>query len=92
MTDKLASLSCLSNIDCKEREKALLDFYNEWKGDNNVIDKWFNIQAISKLDNTLDTIKKLSKHELFDITNPNKVRSLFNSFSTLNPALFNTQE
>ncbi|MBT3852648.1 aminopeptidase N C-terminal domain-containing protein [bacterium] len=90
MTDKLASLSCLSNIDCIERIKALDDFYNQWKKDTNVIDKWFTIQATSKLNNTLNIVKKLSKHKLFDIKNPNKVRSLINSFANLNPTLFNT--
>jgi aminopeptidase N len=92
MTDKLASLTCLSNRESTYSQKALDSFFLEWKNDNNVIDKWFSIQATSKLKNTLENIKKLSKHKLFDITNPNKVRALFSSFANLNPALFNTEE
>jgi len=92
MTDKLASLTCLSNIDCEERKECLNDFYEEWKDDTNVIDKWFTIQAISNLDNTLDTIKKLCNNDLFDIKNPNKTRALFNSFSVSNPYIFNKKD
>lgn len=92
MTDKLVAFSILSNIESEYTNKIRDIFYNEWKNDNNVIDKWFSIQATSKLKNTLENIKKLSNHELFDITNPNKVRALFNSFANSNPAIFNTPE
>jgi len=44
------------------------------------MDKWFSIQSTSFADNAFEKLKSLEKHELFDITNPNKVRSLFNAF------------
>ncbi len=92
MTDSFSALSILSKIECKERDEVLDDFYNKWNFDPITIDKWFSVQATSPLENTLDNIKKLSKHKLFDITNPNKVRALFNSFSMLNPVIFNKPE
>ena len=41
MTDVLAALSVLIDIDCPEREAALDAFYKRWADDPLVIDKWF---------------------------------------------------
>jgi len=92
MTDTLSSLSCLSNMECTEKNNALEGFYEKWKNNPNVIDKWFSTQALSNLENTLEDIKKLSNHKLFDINNPNKVRALFNSFTMLNPVIFHKED
>jgi len=92
MTDKLASLSSLSNIDCKEREDCLNIFYEEWKNDNNAIDKWFIVQASSYLEKTLDIVNNLCNHKLFNIKNPNKTRALFTSFATNNQYIFNKKD
>lgn len=88
MTDKLAALSCLSNIESEISNKALDDFYSTWKDDDIVLNKWFSLQAISSLDNTFDKIKALSKHKSFNLKNPNKIRALYNSFTSLNPYIF----
>jgi len=91
MTDTISSLICLSNMECTEKNNALEDFYKKWENNPNVIDKRFNTQAVSSLENTLENIKKLSNHKLFDINNPNKVRALFNSFTMLNPVIFHKE-
>jgi len=88
MTDALAALSSIVNIQCDERSDVLLDFYNKWKHDPLVIDKWFAIQARCTLPDTLSEIKRLIKHEDFDIKNPNKVRSVIGSLSFGNPYVF----
>ena len=41
MTDVLAALSVLIDIDCPERAAALDAFYQRWADDPLVIDKWF---------------------------------------------------
>src|SRR3990167_9331523 len=43
MTDTIAALRSLSNMECEEREVALNEFYEKWKGDALVVDKWFSI-------------------------------------------------
>jgi len=88
MTDSLASLSCLISVESDERSNVLEDFYNKWKHDPLVIDKWFAIQARCTLPGTLDEIKRLMQHVDFDIKNPNKVRSLVGSLSFGNPSIF----
>lgn len=88
MTDTEASLRCLSNIDSSVRENALNRFYEMWKEDALVVDKWFSIQALSKLPNTLQNVKRLMHHEAFDIKNPNKVYALVGAFSMRNLVRF----
>lgn len=92
MTDKIAALTVLSNIDCDEREEALAAFHDEWKGDHLVMDKWFTIQALSYLPNTLAEVKRLTGHPAFTMKNPNKVRSLVGSFANANQLRFHASD
>ena len=82
MTDVLAALINLANNECHERDDALAMFYGTWKSDPLIMDKWFAIQAASRLSNTLGTVKKLLHHPAFNIKNPNRVRALIGSFAS----------
>ncbi len=88
MTDEIAALSALSHIDCDQRTKAMNKFYKKWKGDTVVMDKWFAVQAGSKLAGTLENVKRLLDHPGFSIKNPNKVRALIGTFCSANPWVF----
>jgi aminopeptidase N len=92
MTDGMAALVTLANCDCPERLEALNWFYNKWKQEQLVIDKWFAVQATSVLSNTLEEVKGLLNHDDFDITNPNRVRSLISSFCQGNHAQFHASD
>ena len=92
MTDGMAALVALANFDCPERLEGLSWFYNKWKHEQLVIDKWFAVQATSVLPNTLDEVKILLTHSDFDITNPNRVRSLISSFCQGNHAKFHASD
>lgn len=81
MTDSLAVLGVLADIDCPEREKILEEFYNRWQHNTLIINKWLRVQASSTLPNTLECVQKLMQHPAFDINNPNKVYALIGSFS-----------
>ena len=91
MTDTLAALSALSNIDVPERQQALDEFYQTWRSDPLVVDKWFAIQAATKLPNALQSVKKLMQHEAFDFKNPNKVYSLIGTFAQRNLVNFHAK-
>lgn len=81
MTDQIAALHLLANMDdASIRQEALDDFYKKWSSNELVLDKWFSIQAASELPDTLKQVKKLMKHPAFKITNPNRVRSLIGAF------------
>jgi aminopeptidase N len=88
MTDKIAALSVLANLEGKPREAAFVDFYEQWKDDHLVIDKWFALQAMSSLPDAPERVQALTAHPLFSMKMPNKVRALFGAFANMNPIGF----
>ncbi len=80
MTDMLAALAVISRCDIPEREELLQDFYETWKDDTLIIDKWLILQASAGLPTTLERVKSLMQHPAFSMANPNKVRSLIGAF------------
>ena len=89
LTDETAALALLSELNVPERAAALDRFYERWKHDHLVIDNWFTYQAASPLASSLATVKKLTRHPLFSMKNPNKVRALVGTFAIGNPVNFN---
>ncbi len=82
MTDRLAALTVLCNSDNIDlKEQALHEFYERFKDQPLVVDKWFMVQAASKNADTLECVKSLMQHPAFNIKNPNKVFSLPAAFS-----------
>lgn len=84
MTDVLAALKSISNVPGAMREDVLDDFYQQWRDEKLVVDKWLLVQALSKLPDTLDRVKALMEHPAFSIKNPNNVYSLVGAFSAAN--------
>ncbi|WP_374027359.1 aminopeptidase N [Bdellovibrio bacteriovorus] len=81
MTDRMTAMSILADSDSAHREKALQNFYEEWKNDSVVINKWFTAQATTtSRKQVLEDVKALTKHPAFNITNPNNVYSLLRAF------------
>ena len=88
MTDVLAALSVLVDIDGPERTKALDAFYRRWEAEPLVIDKWFALQARSSLPGTFEAVRALAQHPAYTRSNPNRVRALVGAFSQGNPLHF----
>ena len=88
MTDVLAALAVLGDTDHPARDAALAAFYQRWQGDDLVIDKWFALQAMSRLPQTLGRVEALTRHAAFDLRNPNRVRALVSAFAEGNPVRF----
>jgi len=80
MTDAMAALAALSNLNCEERQLALDEFYARWKDEPLVVDKWLAVQAASRLPGTLARVRELLAHPAFDLKVPNKVYALIRSF------------
>ena len=88
MTDALAALACFANARAPERDDRLAWFEERWRDDPLVLDKWFALQATSRLPDTLDRVRKLLRHRRFDIENPNRVRALIGAFCHANQHRF----
>jgi aminopeptidase N len=88
MSDVLAALQTLVDVAGPQRSEALASFYERWRHDPLVVDKWLSIQAMSRLPDTLETVKALTRHPAFEIKNPNKVRAVIGAFSHANPVRF----
>ena len=88
MTDVLAALTVLADIDGPERTAALADFYRRWEDDPLVVDKWFGLQARSARPGTVAAVRALSGHPAFTRANPNRVRALVGAFSAGNQLHF----
>lgn len=89
MTDRMAALATLSLHDVPERTAAFDDFYQRYREDPLIIDKWFVLQATTPDPKTLDRVRELTGHPAFSMTNPNRVRSLIGAFAHGNQTQFN---
>ncbi len=87
MTDRQGALNVLTGLEVKERTEALIDFYNRYRGNDLVIDKWFSLQAWSQHPNVLEHVKALAEHPDFNLQNPNRARALYMAFAG-NPQAF----
>ncbi|MGI9384388.1 MAG: aminopeptidase N [Methyloligellaceae bacterium] len=92
MTDKMAALSVLTHIGGTTCETAFHDFFETWRDDHLVIDKWFALQAVAAEPETVDRVRELLTHPLFSLKTPNKVRALIGAFANLNPVAFNRSD
>ena len=92
MTMVIGGLSALNNIDSSQRREALSHFYKKWQDDPLELDKWFSFYATCTLPNAEGDVSSLVQHSKFDITNPNRVRSLLNNFATNNPLHFHNNK
>jgi len=81
MTDSMAALGVLANLDCAERQPALDAFHARWKDEPLVVDKWLAVQAGSRLPDTLARVKQLLAQPTFDLRVPNKVYALIRTFA-----------
>jgi aminopeptidase N len=88
MTDVLAALTVLADLDLPERATALARFYEQWAEDPLVVDKWFALQARSSLPQTLERVRELIRHPAFERKNPNRVRALVGTFGQANQLRF----
>ena len=81
MTDRQGALGILVSLDAPQRDESLAAFYDRYRGDSLVIDKWFGLQAAAQRRDTLAAVEALARHPDFTMTNPNRLRALLGSFA-----------
>ncbi|WP_374571670.1 aminopeptidase N [Phenylobacterium sp.] len=88
MTDAIGGLNALMLVGGEAFEAALADFFDRWKAEPLVIDKWFALQARDPSEGALGRVLGLTTHPAFDQKNPNRLRALVATFAAANPARF----
>jgi aminopeptidase N len=88
MTESVAALEALGASESRAFDDALAQFYDRWRANPLVIDKWFAIQAASPRADALARAEKLRAHRDFSTRNPNRVRALAAAFAMRNPRAF----
>ncbi|MEP3049634.1 MAG: aminopeptidase N [Roseibium sp.] len=88
MTDRLNALTLMVHDHHPQANIALEDYLARHQSSALAMDKWFQTQAMAPGDDTLDQVLALFNHPQYDATNPNRVRSLIQSFATGNPTQF----
>ncbi len=88
MTDSMGGLGALMQIGGEAFDEALTHFYEKWRDEALVVDKWFSIQAQSPAPDALDRVIGLTRHAAFEEKNPNRLRALIGAFATANPVRF----
>ncbi|MET0273982.1 MAG: aminopeptidase N, partial [Phenylobacterium sp.] len=88
MTDAIGGLNALMLIGGETYEQALAYFYDRWKSEPLVVDKWFALQARDPDEGALGRVMGLTAHPAFDTRNPNRLRALVSTFANFNPARF----
>ncbi|WP_237065955.1 aminopeptidase N [Microbulbifer guangxiensis] len=85
MTDSAAALAALVNRGDDQRASTVLhDFYERWKEDDQVVELWLSVQSSSPRRGTLEAVRALMAHPAFELTNPNRVRSVIGAFANRN--------
>ncbi|MDR7016294.1 aminopeptidase N [Acinetobacter sp. 3657] len=75
MSERLGALRVLVWNDAPQAQTALDDFYNRFKDEALSLDQWFTIQASNPCA-TAATIEYLTQHADYDLTTPNRIRSV----------------
>ena len=88
MTDAFAALAALCHVNCPQRSAALESFYRRWQHKPPVIDKWFNAQALSRMDGAIDSILALEQHPAMDIANMPRAMAFYGGFFRQNRIAF----
>ncbi len=92
MTDQLAALEAIVHHDHPAKSRCLENFYRQWHQDPLVLDKWFAIQATDPSPGAIERIHRLLAHPDFELTNPNRTRSVLGAFSRQNRVYFHHRD
>jgi len=92
MTDRLAALATLALLGGEAREAAFANFYEMFRNDNLVVDKWFSLQAMIPEPETTARVRALMAHPDFSLANPNRARALVGAFAAGNPTRFHAAD
>ncbi len=80
MTDEFASFYHLIQSSNKYSTEVISSFYDKWKSDTLVIQKWLSAQSSVPEGDSIQRIKQLENSDVYDEKIPNLVRALIGPF------------
>ncbi|MCR9195292.1 MAG: aminopeptidase N [Hyphomonas sp.] len=89
MTESLSALRALAIAGGPNKAASLAAFEEKWSSNPLVMDKWFAVQAST---GTVEDIERLLQHKDFDLSNPNRVRSVVAVFAMQNLPAFHAPD
>ncbi|HEX3633695.1 MAG TPA: aminopeptidase N [Casimicrobiaceae bacterium] len=92
MTDAIAALAALNDTAAGVRDVAMARFETRWRDNPLVMDKWLALQATSCRPGTLERVRALLSHPVYDAHNPNRIRSLVGAFAQSNLPAFHAAD
>jgi aminopeptidase N len=89
LTDRLAALRLAVHYGVPGSDAMLQRFYERYRDNPLVLDKWFSVQATVPAHGALERVQALTAHPAFSLKNPNRVYALLRAFASGNPVGFN---
>ncbi len=84
MTDSISAFKMLIHSKYKSKQSVIDEFYERWRFEELVIDKWLSVLATDSNEGSIERVELLTQHAAFEKTNPNKVRALIGAFASAN--------
>ena len=84
MTDSLSGLHRLGVQGGEFYDRAMDEFFEKWREDSLVVNKWLSVIALSDSKDCFKKIKEKAKSSSFNKTNPNNLFALFYCFAHFN--------
>lgn len=88
MTDEIGALITLSRLGGQRVESSMEQFFDKWKDQPLVLDKWYSVQAMRNHADGIHAITRLAETPTYERNNPNRVRALVGGFAMGNVKLF----
>jgi aminopeptidase N len=92
MTDGIAALRLMAETGIPGQEEALAGFYERWRDEPLVVNKWFALQATIEDEAAVERVEALMAHPAFTWSNPNRVRAVLASFAMMNLVGFHRRD
>ncbi len=81
MTDRIVALDLLENYAPLQAQERLSHFYERYKKDTLVMNKYLSVLSASGREGTIERVKDLQNDPVYDIKVPNLVRALIGVFA-----------
>ena len=81
MTDRIVALDLLENFVPDLAQERLSHFYERYKDDSLVMNKYLSVLSASEREGTIDRVQALQNDPVYDVKVPNMVRALIGVFA-----------